>query len=161
MGSSLKSTSSGRAARWRLCGLDSEESSEEDGAKDEEPGELISPLLGATITRGAHLLLVLIDDVAAKHGGEVVYMDTDSAFVAPSSAAPEIAKTFDALNPYSVDVAFLKDETPERGGTISFFGLSSKRYALFESDKHGRIRVLKMQSSSEAGLRSSVCNHSA
>jgi hypothetical protein len=47
------------------------------------------------------------------------------------------------LNPYSVKVALLKDETPDHTATVSFFGLSSKRYALFERDRHGRVRVLK------------------
>lgn len=139
----MKSTSSGRAARWRLCGLDSEESSEEDGAKVEEPGELFSPLLGATITSGAHLLLALLDMAAAKHGAEVIHCDTDSVFVSPSKGAPEIAEAFDSLNPYSVAVPLLKEETPVYSGTVSFFGLSSKRYCLFERGKRSRVRVLK------------------
>jgi hypothetical protein len=132
-----------QSGEMEVCGLDSEESFEEDGAKVEEPGKLFSPLLGATIASGSHLLLALLDTVSAKRGGEVVYSDTDSAFVTPSRVAPEIAKEFDALNPYSVPTDFLKDETPEHGGTVSFFGLSSKRYCLFERGRGGRIRVLK------------------
>jgi hypothetical protein len=126
-----------------VCGLDAVESFEEDGAMVEEPGELFSPLLGAMITSGGHLLLALLDTVAERSGAEVVYCDTDSAFVTPSKIAPEIARRFDALNPYSVKVALLKDETPDHTATVSFFGLSSKRYALFERDRHGRVRVLK------------------
>jgi len=126
-----------------VCGLDSEETFEEDGAEVEEPGGLFSPLLGATVTSGAHLLLALLDAVTAREGGAVVYMDTDSAFVTPSALAPEIARTFDALNPYSLPVPLLKNETPDHTATVSFFGLSSKRYCLFERDKRGRIRVLK------------------
>jgi hypothetical protein len=131
------------SGEMEVCGLDSEETFEEDGAKVEEPGELFSPLLGATITSGAHLLLALLDTVAARQGGEVVYCDTDSAFVTPSKVAPEIARAFDALNPYSVPVPLLKDETPAHTGTVSFFGLSSKRYCLFERGQRGRVRVLK------------------
>lgn len=145
-----------------IFGLGSEESFEEDGAKVEEPGELFSPLLGATITSGAHLLLSLLDLVAARNGAEVVYCDTDSAFVAPSRAAPEIARTFDSLNPYSVSVPFLKNETEEKApnaehpkGTSDtaprFFGLSSKRYCLFVRDKHGRPFVFK-KGASDHGL---------
>jgi hypothetical protein len=126
-----------------VCGLDESESFDENGAKVEEPGELFSPLLGATITSGAHLLLALLDAVAARHGSEVVYCDTDSAFVTPSKVASGIAREFDALNPYLVRTDFLKDETPEHAGTVSFFGLSSKRYCLFESGKGVRIWVLK------------------
>jgi hypothetical protein len=126
-----------------VCGLDEIESFEESGAKVEEPGELFSPLLGATIASASHLLLALLDTVATKHGGEAVYSDTDSAFVTPSKVSPKVAKEFDALNPYSVPTDFLKDETPMHKGTISFFGLSSKRYCLFERGKRGRLRVLK------------------
>jgi hypothetical protein len=126
-----------------ICGLDEFESFDESEAKVEEAGALFCPLLGATITSGAHLLLALLDTITDRNGAEVVYQDTDSAFVTPSALAPEIARTFDSLNPYSVPVPFLKAETPEHEGTVSFFGLSSKRYALFERDRHGRVRVLK------------------
>jgi hypothetical protein len=131
------------SGEMEVCGLDEFETFEEDGAKVEEPGELFSPLLGAMITSGAHLLLTLLDTVAARHGAEVVYCDTDSAFVTPSKVAPEIARAFDSLNPYSVPVPLLKDETPAHTGTVSFFGMSSKRYCLFERDQRGRVRVLK------------------
>jgi hypothetical protein len=126
-----------------VWGLDSEETFDEEGARVEEAGSLFCPLLGAMITSGAHLLLALLDAVAERRGAEAVYMDTDSAFVTPSRLPPKIARTFDSLNPYSLPCPFLKDETPEHSGTVSFFGLSSKRYALFEKVRHGRIRVLK------------------
>jgi len=145
-----------------VCGLDSEESFEEDGAKVEEAGELFCPLLGAMITSGAHLLLALLDVVATQRGAEVVYCDTDSAFVTPSRAAPETAKEFDALNPYSVPVPLLKDETTDKApkadypkgsadASPRFFGLSSKRYCLFARDKHGRPVVFK-KGASDHGL---------
>ncbi|EQD50982.1 DNA-directed DNA polymerase B, partial [mine drainage metagenome] len=144
------------------CGLDSEESFEEDGAKVEEAGELFCPLLGAMITSGAHLLLALLDTVATKHGAEVVYCDTDSAFVTPSKAAPEIAKEFDGLDPYSVPVPLLKDETEDKAPKADypkgspdshprFFGLSSKRYCLFARDRYGRPVVFK-KGASDHGL---------
>ena len=132
-----------REGEMEVLGLDAEESFEEDGAKVEEAGTQFCPLLGAMITSGAHLLLALLDKVAEWNGAEVVYQDTDSAFVTPSTVAREIARTFDSLNPYSVPIPFLKDETPEHSGDVSFFGLSSKRYALYERDRRGRIHVLK------------------
>ena len=145
-----------------VFGLDELESFEEDGAKIEEPGEFFSPLLGAMVTSGGHLLLGLLDTVAARHGAEVVYCDTDSAFVTPSKAASEIARSFDTLNPYSVPCPFLKDETEEKaprkeypkGSTDSrprFFGLSSKRYCLFVRDRYGRPFVFK-KGASDHGL---------
>jgi hypothetical protein len=145
-----------------VLGLDEFESFEEDGAKVEESGELFSPLLGALVTSGAHLLLALLDKVAARHGAEVVYCDTDSAFVTPSKTAPEIAPKFDSLNPYSVSVPFLKDETEDKApkveypkgspdGAPRFFGLSSKRYCLFVRDRYGRPFVFK-KGASDHGL---------
>ena len=150
------------AGEMEICGLDSEETFEEDGAKVEEPGELFSPLLGATITSGAHLLLALLDTVAARHGAGVVYCDTDSAFVTPSRTAPEIAKEFDTLNPYSLSIPLLKDETEDKAPTEEypkgspdshsrFFGLSSKRYCLFVRDRYRRPVVFK-KGASDHGL---------
>ena len=125
-----------------IYGLDTEEAFVEDGAKVEEPGALFCPLLGVMITSGAHLLLTLLDTVASQHGADVVYCDTDSAFLSPARLAPQIAARFDSLNPYSEPCPFLKDETPKANGPVSFFGLSSKKYALFVRER-GRIRVLK------------------
>ncbi len=145
-----------------VCGLDEFETFEEDGAKVEEAGELFCPLLGATITSGAHLLLALIDSLSTRLGGEVVYQDTDSAFVTPSRFAPEIARAFDSLNPYSVAVPFLKEETEKKAPPEAypkgspdtrprFFGLSSKRYCLFVRDRYGRPRVFE-KGASDHGL---------
>ena len=145
-----------------VCGLDEFETFEEDGAKVEEAGALFCPLLGVMITSGAHLLLALLDTVAEREGAEVVYCDTDSAFVTPSAVAPEIARIFDALNPYSVPVPFLKDETKEKAppsdypkGSADtrprFFGLSSKRYCLSVRDRYGRPAVFK-KGASDHGL---------
>ena len=145
-----------------VCGLDAEETFEENGAKVEVAGELFSPLLGAMVTSGAHLLLALLDEVAERNGAEAVYQDTDSAFVTPSSAAPAISSALDSLNPYSVPVPFLKDETEDKApkseypkgspdGAPRFFGLSSKRYCLFVRDRYGRPFVFK-KGASDHGL---------
>jgi hypothetical protein len=126
-----------------IAGLDSADTFESDDSKVEEPGALFCPLIGAIITSGAHLLLALLDSVTASIGGEVIYCDTDSAFIAPSKIASAVATRFDSLNPYSEPCPFLKDETPEHAALVSFFGLSSKRYCLFERTKLGAIQVLK------------------
>ena len=128
----------------------------------EEPGVDYCPLLAATITSGAHLLLALLDSVVGSLGGEVVYCDTDSAFVTPSKIAGQVAERFDSLSPYSVPVALLKDEIEEKtprseypGGTPDlaprFFGLSAKRYCLFVRDKNGPPHVFR-KAASDHGL---------
>ena len=128
----------------------------------EEPGVYYCPLVGTMITSGAHLLLALLDSVVGSLGGEVVYCDTDSAFVTPSKIAGQVAERFDSLSPYSVPVALLKDETEEKtprseypGGPPDlaprFFGLSAKRYCLFVRDKNGRPHVFR-KAASDHGL---------
>ena len=128
----------------------------------EEPGVDYCPLVAATITSGAHLLLALLDSTAGSHGGEVVYCDTDSAFVTPSKVASKVAERFGSLNPYSVPVPLLKDETEEKAPRSEypsgssdtsprFFGLSAKRYCLFVRDKNGRPHVFRA-SASDHGL---------
>ncbi len=128
----------------------------------EEPGNDYCPLLGATITASAHLLLALLDTVVGEDGGEVVYCDTDSAFVTPSKIATKVAERFDSLNPYSVPVPLLKDETEEKAPRAGyqpnttdpqprFYGLSAKRYCLFVRDKKGRPHVFR-KSASDHGL---------
>ena len=128
----------------------------------EEPGVDYCPLLAATITSGAHLLLALLDSVAGPLGGEVVYCDTDSAFVTPSKIAGQAAERFDSLSPYSVPVALLKDETAEKAprseypsGTPDlaprFFGLPAKRYCLILHNKNGLPHVFR-KAASDHGL---------
>ncbi|EQD55935.1 hypothetical protein B1B_09133, partial [mine drainage metagenome] len=80
----------------------------------EEPGVDYCPVLAAVLTSGAHLLLALVDSVVASAGGELVYCDTDSAFVTPPKIATEVAERFEALSPYSERVPLLKDETEEK-----------------------------------------------
>ena len=130
------------AEEMRVVGLEEGGAFEESEARLEEPGALFCPVIGATITSGAHLLLALLDAVAAREGAEVVYQDTDSAFLSPSAKAGAIARAFDALSPYSLPCPFLKDETPEADGPVNFYGLSSKRYALY-TRKKGLPVVLK------------------
>jgi len=93
-----------RDGEMEVCGLDAEETFEEDGMNVEEAGEPCRPPLGAVITSGAHRLLALFDVAAAQHEAQVVDCATGSVFVSPSWAAPEIAKEWDALNPYSVSI---------------------------------------------------------
>jgi hypothetical protein len=120
----------------------------------EVPGRDFCPLLAATITSGAHLLLALVDSVVKEAGGEVVYCDTDSAFVTPSKIAVEVSRRFDSLNPFPDNDAFLKNQTEDKAPrseyplgspatSPSFFGLSSKRYCLFVPGKGGCPHVFR------------------
>jgi hypothetical protein len=127
-----------------ICGLEAEDSFHEDGAKLEAGGEFYDPLIGTMIASAGHLLLALLEAVVTNLGGEMVAMDTDSGFITPSEILPAVAAKFQGLNPYDIPCDILKDETPPHSGPVSFFGLSSKRYALFErKKKNGVIHILK------------------
>ena len=113
-----------------------------------EEGRFFSPLLASAITSGARLLLALIETAVRDGGGEMVYCDTDSAFVTPSSIADAVAARFNVLNPYAVKVPLLKNETEEkappeeyprgsRQSHPSLYAVSSKRYCLFALDGEG------------------------
>ncbi len=68
-------------------------------------------------------------------GGRHAYMDTDSIFV-PPELAPEIVEYFQPLNPYALDISLLKEEKKDAW----FFGISSKRYVLYDNFD-GKIRL--------------------
>ena len=127
-----------------ISGLDPTTTLEEDVSKLEEPGALFSPVIGTEVTSAAHLLLSLLECTVVAAGGEFIACDTDSAFITPSRLARAVAAAFDPLNPYSEPCPFLKDETPEHHGSLSFFGLSSKRYCLFERNNGGAVRAVKV-----------------
>lgn len=130
----------------------------------EEAGADYCPLVGAALTSSSHLLLAIVESLVGRLGGQFVYCDTDSAFVSPSKIVGEVAAALEHLNPYSVPVPFLKDETGEFApkeeypkGCLdtqpSFYGLSSKRYCLFVRTRDGRPHVFR-GAASDHGLGS-------
>jgi hypothetical protein len=152
-----------RSGKVRIHGLD-DEPFESEESEVEEPGSAYCPLIVASLTSASHLLLALVESQVERLGGEVVYRDTDSAFVAPSSIVGEVTGALASLSPYSVEVPFLKDQTEEsapkeqypKGSTDPkprFFGLSSKRYCLFARGGDGRPHVFR-KAASDHGLGS-------
>lgn len=98
----------------------------------EDPGHYFHPLLGVVITAGSRLFLAMAEAKTIELGAHHAYMDTDSIFVPPEHAQT-IADFFQPLNPYSVDIALLKQDKVD----LLFYGVSSKRYVLYqhEADK--------------------------
>ena len=152
-----------RSGAVRIHGIAAEPfETEED--EIEEPGADYCPLVGAVLTSGSHLLLALVEVQVGRLGGRMVYCDTDSAFVSHSKLVGEVAGALAQLNPYAVEVPFLKDETADdapaecypKGSNDyhpRFFGLSSKRYCLFVRGKDGRPHVFRA-AASDHGLGS-------
>lgn len=103
----------------------------ESKGKYEKLGIYFNPVIGASITAGARLLLAIAEKFVMDKGEVHAYMDTDSIFV-PPHLANELSHLFDSLNPYDFDKPILEIEDGMED--IWFYGISSKRYCLFHKD---------------------------
>ncbi len=106
--------------------------------RKEIPAKHFNPMLGVFLPAAARLVLAVAESIVTSHrDGYVAYMDTDSIMVSPKHAS-EIQEFFQKLNPYSnKDVQVFKIEKSDDGKLLEnvlFFGISSKRYVLFEYD---------------------------
>ena len=105
-------------------------------ARNEIPAKYFNPILGVFLPAAARLVLAAAESIATSHrDGYVAYMDTDSIMVSPKHAR-EVQEFFQKLNPYNnKNVQFFKIEKSNDGKLLEnvlFFGISSKRYILFE-----------------------------
>lgn len=97
--------------------------------RHEKEGKYFHPLMAVMITAGSRLFLAMAEAKVLELGGQHAYMDTDSIFVPPDLAQP-ILDFFQPLNPYSIEIPLLKPEKED----MWFYGISSKRYALYYLD---------------------------
>ena len=122
------------------------------GAKHEEPGEFLHPLLGTLITGAARLMLAITERLLIHEGLDWAFCDTDSmAFAAPEGMAlgefekrvRRICSWFEPLNPYEQRGSILEFEDQNFGLDASrrkrleplyCAAISAKRYALFNMD---------------------------
>jgi len=107
-------------------------------ARKEIPAKHFNPILGVFLPAAARLVLAAAESIVTSYSdGYVCYMDTDSIMVSPKHAS-EIQEFFQKLNPYeNSDVKVFKIEKSDDGKILEnvlFFGISSKRYVLFECD---------------------------
>jgi hypothetical protein len=118
-----------------------------DHIKDEQPGKYFHPLLAATITGAARLMLALAERLILDEGLEWAFCDTDSMAIAKPEKMTEsefykrvdrIVGRFGQLNPYNFDGSILKIEdvnssleNPKKRRPLFVWAVSAKRYALF------------------------------
>jgi len=124
-----------RKSELKVFGVDSFAVKE---SRFEKPGNYFNPLLAVMITSGSRLFLAMAEAWLQARGRTHAYMDTDSVF-APVDCADNLSEFFQPLNPYTINLPVLKIE--EGKVDVWFYGISSKRYALF-SYKDGKIEVL-------------------
>ena len=106
-------------------------------SRKEIPAKHFNPILGVFLPAAARLVLGAAESIITSHrDGYVAYMDTDSIMVSPKHAN-EIQEFFQNLNPYhNKDVQIFKIEKSDDGKPLEnvlFYGISSKRYVLFEN----------------------------
>lgn len=117
--------------------------------KAEQSGQFFNPIIGTMITSGARLVLAITEALLSKYGETYAFCDTDSMAV-PPYLVEEIQAFFQELSPYSFDEPLFKLEKENfREGSkelqpLWFFGISAKRYALYNLD--GGVPVIRKAS---------------
>ena len=120
-------------------------------SRKEIPAKYFNPILGVFLPAVARLVLAAAESLVLSHrDGYVAYMDTDSVMVSPRHAK-EIQEFFQKLNPYdNKNVQIFKIEKSDDGQLLEnvlFYGISSKRYALFEYDNtKNKLKIHKFTS---------------
>jgi hypothetical protein len=116
--------------------------------RDEQPGRFFHPLLAATITGAARLMLAITERLVTDAGLEWAFCDTDSMAIARPDEMPacqfyekvgEVVSWFGKLNPYNFGGDILKIEDVNFGfnkNSTNFeplyvWAVSAKRYVLF------------------------------
>lgn len=127
--------------------------------KFEEAGAFFHPLLAALITGAARLMLAITERLAIDAGLDWAFCDTDSMALAKPDGmarenfykkAKEVQEWFTPLNPYAQKAPLLKVEDYNFslvGKTLEplyCYAVSSKRYALFNLDAHGKVILRKV-----------------
>ncbi len=126
-------------------------------SRKEIPAKHFNPILGVFLPAAARLVLAAAESLVVQHrDGYIAYMDTDSIMISPKHAK-EIQEFFQRLNPYgNKDVQIFKIEKSDDGKLLEnvlFFGISSKRYVLFEYDNaKNRFNIHKFTSHGLAHL---------
>jgi hypothetical protein len=111
--------------------------------KIEKQGQYFNPIMATLITGSARLILAMAEKIADEKG-YLAYCDTDSIFVEPE-IAKDIQEFFSPLNPYSLQEEMFKIEKDDKDKlleNVMFYGISAKRYCLFDM-KDGKINIRK------------------
>jgi len=112
--------------------------------KIEKQGQYFNPIMATLTTGSARLILAMAEKIATDKG-YFAYCDTDSIFVKPDTAK-DIQEFFRLLNPYSLPVEEMfkieKDDNKKSLDNVMFYGISAKRYCLFDINE-GKINIRK------------------
>ncbi len=95
--------------------------------KIEKPGFMFNPIIAVAITSASRLLLATTEILLSKNSATHAYCDTDSMII-PPQYTKEIQAFFSPLNPYNFSANIFKLEK----SNVWFYGISAKRYCLFD-----------------------------
>lgn len=139
-------TSKSEEQEATIYGLDSLNSKVE---KVEQEGTAFNPVMAVTITACSRLILAISEAQIAKTSGTFAYCDTDSIFVSPEHVKM-LQDFFKPLNPYNQkDLEMFKVETDNHSNKITqalFYGISAKRYILYDRENAGSLKIRKFTS---------------
>jgi len=104
-------------------------------------GSFFNPIISATITAGARLLLAMAEAWLERRNAYYAFCDTDSIAVQPFYWK-RLQEYFEPLNPVPEEPGFLKleDENRDENGDLRdlwFYGISAKRYVLYTVNGRG------------------------
>jgi hypothetical protein len=119
-------------------------------SKRETFGSFFNPIISATITAGARLLLAMAEAWLERHKAYYTFCDTDSIAVQPFYWK-RLQEYFEPLNPIPEEPSFLKleQENQDENGKLRdlwFYGISAKRYVLYVIDSNGEPVPVKWSS---------------
>ena len=121
--------------------------------KKEQFGRAFNPILATMLTSGSRLILAMVEAYVKENKGYFAYCDTDALFVNPELVG-KIQAFFKPLNPYTTPVEMFKVEKDESGEPLHdvwFYGISAKRYCLYNIEDN-KIDILKHSSHGLGGL---------
>lgn len=113
--------------------------------RTEYPSEHFNPIIATFLASGARLVLAAAECLIKENGGYMAYCDTDSVMISPEHV--NLVQNFFAnLNPYDCKTEMFKiekdnDKKPLDG--VWFYGISSKRYVLYDKIENDDFQIRK------------------
>ena len=120
--------------------------------RPERHGQYFNPIISVFLTAASRLILAAAESLVLQNNGYLAYLDTDSIFVSPKHAQL-VQDFFGSLNPYSQKTEMFKIERAkdnQRLDDVLFYGISSKRYVLY--DYNSNTEKITIYKHSEHGL---------
>jgi len=105
--------------------------------KTEYPSKHFNPIIATFLTGGARLILAAAECLVSQNGGYLAYCDTDSVMISPKHVKL-VQDFFSKLNPYNSETEMFKiekDDDEKLLDDVWFYGISSKRYVLYDRIK--------------------------